>query len=117
MARLKRLASRLTPVKSRLRAMPHERQAFDRKRDAQPYRQWYKTARWQRLRMSVLVRDMFTCQCGCGVVEADTSKLVADHRKPHRGDEALFWDDANLWTLRKSCHDSWKQRREVRGLD
>ena len=65
--------------------------------------------------MSVLLRDRFTCQ-KCSHLEADTSQLVADHKQPHRGDEALFWDVLNLWTLCKPCHDSWKQRQERRAL-
>ena len=79
------------------------------------YDSWYKTAQWQRLRYSVLIRDMFTCQCGCGRIEHDTSKLVADHKIPHRGDPALFWDAGNLQTLTKRCHDSDKQRIEKGG--
>lgn len=57
---------------------------------------------------------MFTCQC-CGRIEGDTSKLVADHIIPHRGDPALFWDMSNLQTLTKQCHDSNKQRLEKSG--
>ena len=68
-------------------------------------------ARWQKLRWSVLVRDLFACQM-CKCVEADTSKLVADHRTPHRGDEALFWDASNLQCLCKDCHDRLKQAEE-----
>jgi 5-methylcytosine-specific restriction endonuclease McrA len=76
---------------------------------------WYKTVRWQRLRWSILKRDGFTCQM-CGRVNGKTSELVADHRTPHRGDEALFWDENNLWTLCKSpCHDKHKQRQERGG--
>jgi len=67
--------------------------------------------------MAVLVRDCFTCRMpGCGKVEGDTSQLVADHRRPHRGDERLFWDERNLQCLCKPCHDSTKQRQERRGL-
>jgi 5-methylcytosine-specific restriction protein A len=73
-----------------------------------------KTARWQKLRMSVLVRDLFTCQ-RCGRIEGDTSLLVADHKRRHNGVEALFWDILNLWTLCKTCHDGWKQRQERGG--
>ena len=117
MAKLTSLRPRLATVRSKLQYLPHDRQEYDRQRDAQPWRRWYKTARWQKLRMSVLVRDLFTCQwAGCGRIEADTSQLVADHRKPHRGDEALFWDDHNLWCLCKPCHDSAKQRLEARDL-
>lgn len=87
---------------------------MDRVRDQRPWRKWYKTARWRTLRWSVLVRDCFTCQ-RCGTIEGDTSKLVADHRKPHRGDAALFWDERNLETLCASCHSGAKQREEARG--
>ncbi|MCB1476619.1 MAG: HNH endonuclease [Rhodobiaceae bacterium] len=82
---------------------------------ALPWRGWYKTARWQKLRWSVLVRDLFTCRM-CKRIEADTSKLVADHIKAHRGDEALFWDAENIQTLCKPCHDSAKQQEEQASL-
>lgn len=78
-----------------------------------PWRRWYKTARWQALRLKIFVRDRFTCQmAGCARIEGDTSKLVCDHKTPHRGDERLFWDEANLQTLCKPCHDSLKQAAE-----
>ena len=118
MGRLKSLPPRLSTPSSRLRSLPvGDRVAFDRNRDQQPWRRWYKTARWQRLRMAVLVRDLFTCQWpGCGRIEADTSQLVADHRRPHRGDERLFWDEGNLQCLCKPCHDGAKARAEARAL-
>jgi 5-methylcytosine-specific restriction enzyme A len=113
LARLKTLANRLGGARPRLAVRDSgDRRGFDQERDRQPWRRWYKTARWQALRWAVLVRDGFTCQM-CGRVEPDSSRLVADHRQPHRGDEALFWDARNLWTLCKSpCHDSVKQREE-----
>lgn len=37
---------------------------------------------------------------------------VVDHRTPHRGDMALFWDSGNWQSLCKSCHDSIKKREE-----
>ncbi|MGV2082069.1 MULTISPECIES: HNH endonuclease [unclassified Rhizobium] len=77
------------------------------------WRKWYKTARWQKLRMSVLVRDLFTCQMrGCGRIVADTSQLVADHKLQHHGDPDLFWDDNNLQCMCKTCHDTLKQKEE-----
>jgi hypothetical protein len=44
------------------------------------------------------------------MVEDDASPLVCDHKIPHRGDERLFWDETNLQSLLKSCHDrtNWK---------
>jgi len=106
---------RLQTLRSKLASAPVTRQERDRVRDHRPWRRWYKTARWQRLRMAILLRDLFTCQWpGCGRIEADTSLLVADHRQPHRGDAGLFWDEGNLWCLCKSCHDSAKAREENR---
>jgi 5-methylcytosine-specific restriction protein A len=114
--KLKTLAPRLGGLSPALASVAVDRRERDNVRDGRHWRRWYKTARWQRLRMSVLIRDLFTCQwAGCGRVEADTSQLVADHRKPHRGEEALFWDERNLWCLCKPCHDSAKQREERRG--
>ena len=74
------------------------------------HKRWYKTARWQKLRWSVLVRDMFTCQ-SCGKIEHDTSKLHCDHIDPHRGDEAKFWAGP-FQTLCANCHNSMKQSQE-----
>ncbi len=84
-------------------------------RTAEPWRKWYSLARWKRLRQAVFLRDLYTCQRqACGRIEGNTSLLVADHRTPHRGDPALFWDEANLQTLCKDCHDRDKQREERR---
>jgi 5-methylcytosine-specific restriction endonuclease McrA len=110
---LKRLASTIKPMAHRVRYLDS---GTERDRTLRTgWRAWYKTARWQRLRWQVLVRDLFTCQCGCGRIETDTSQLVADHKKPHRGDERLFWDIDNLQCLTKACHDGAKQRLEASG--
>ena len=116
MGRLKMLKPRLMPLAPRLATpAPVSETDRSRQRDAtQAWRSWYKTARWQRLRWSVLVRDLFTCR-RCGCVEADTSQLVGDHVAPHRGDPVLFWDDANLQCLCKRCHDKDKQAEERAG--
>lgn len=89
----------------------------DRRRDAeQPHRRWYKTARWQRLAEEVKQRDIYTCQMpGCGRVCTGKGQAIADHRNPHRGNEALFWDAGNIWCICKQCHDGAKQREERGG--
>jgi len=108
---IKPLVSKLPP---RLGYHPgNERERSLHRDAAQPWRAWYKTSRWQRLRWKVLVRDLFACQM-CGRIEPDTSKLVADHVIPHRGDEAMFWDEGNLQCLCKPCHDKVKQSQERR---
>lgn len=113
MGRLKQIPQRLTAAPQRLaQPVPQSEAERSRMRDAvQAWRAWYKTARWQRLRWSVLVRGMFTCQ-RCQRVEADTSQLVADHVVPHRGDAMRFWDADNLQCLCKRCHDRAKQSEE-----
>jgi len=116
MGRLKQAPSRLATHKPRLTAAPAPANEADRSRfrdTGVAWRKWYKTARWQKLRMSVLVRDLFTCR-RCGRIEANTSQLVADHKTPHKGDEAMFWDAGNLQCLCKPCHDRDKQREERR---
>lgn len=111
--RLRMLPPRLKPLPARLAALPEGANHAERgaHRDATTaWRAWYKTSRWQRLRWSVLVRDMFTCAM-CGTVMRDTSQLVCDHVEPHRGDEARFWAGP-FQTLCKPCHDGAKQRSE-----
>jgi len=117
MGRLKQMPSRLTAAPSRLSSIGQgsERERSRMRDAAVHWRKWYKTARWKDLRWTVLERDLFTCQ-RCGHVEGDTRLLVADHRQPHRGDEALFWADANLQCLCKCCHDGVKQSEERRGV-
>ena len=58
---------------------------------------------------------MFTCAM-CRRIEGNSRYLVADHIRPHRGSEALFWDRNNVQCLCKQCHDGSKQSMERRGL-
>lgn len=110
MARLAKLPPRMATMGSKLSA-PVEAARSQRRRVETPWRRWYDTARWKRLRWSVLLRDMFICQM-CRRTEADTSKLVADHKVPHRGDARLFWDAEQVQCLCATCHSSTKQREE-----
>jgi 5-methylcytosine-specific restriction endonuclease McrA len=112
MGKLRSLPGRLTTLKPRLSVLP----SGDKGRNAAaPWREWYNTTEWRRLRIDIFKRDLFTCQWpGCGRVEGNTSLLVADHVVPHRGDERLFWNCTNLQTLCKPCHDGPKARVEAR---
>lgn len=77
-------------------------------------RSFEKTARWQRLRWDVLVRDEFTCQwAGCGITHSDTSKLVADHKVPVRIAPERKFDMTNLQCLCSNCHSGPKQQMEL----
>ena len=114
--------ARLTTIKPKLQAMrpklqaPKDEAGRSRFRDQNaPWRAWYKTARWGRLRWQVLTDARFTCAM-CARIEGNTSQLVADHIIPHRGDEARFWGRSNLQCLCAGCHNSRKQSEERRGL-
>lgn len=73
----------------------------------------YKTNRWQKVRRIHLAGEPL-----CRICADDgyiTPATVVDHIKPHKGDEALFFDPANLSSLCKLHHDSVKQSEERTG--
>lgn len=109
------LVGRLEP---RIRRSYSEgKQDIQQRRVDAPWLRWYSTARWRRLRLAVFLRDGYTCQRpGCGRLESNSSKLVADHKRAHRGNADLFWDEGNVVTWCKSCHDQEKQREEQASL-
>lgn len=112
--KLKVAPATLGGMPNRFGFAPDDKQAANRQRIVfEPWRKLYATARWRKLRMDVFMRDRFKC-CMCLRVDGNTSRLVCDHVIPHKGDEALFWDEDNLQTLCKPCHDSDKQKMERR---
>lgn len=83
-----------------------------RSTEAEAYRRWYKTARWQKLRARQLNHEPLCAYClDIGVVNAAT---VCDHTTPHKGDEHRFWSGP-FQSLCKPCHDRDKQRIERGG--
>jgi 5-methylcytosine-specific restriction endonuclease McrA len=81
----------------------------------EPWRRWYGLAEWKRLKARVHRRDLYTCQMtACGKVITVSAERVADHIKPHRGDRDRFFDETNVHTLCKPCHDRLKQASERR---
>lgn len=70
--------------------------------------------RWQKARLHHLKQHPLCIRCKAeGRV---TEATVVDHRVPHRGDQALFWDPDNWDSLCASHHSADKQREE-RGSD
>jgi len=71
----------------------------------QDVRQWYRSRRWRTARALMLVShprcDGYGTRIPCGARTVDV-----DHRVPHRGDPALFWDKANLQALCHRCHSA-----------
>lgn len=85
-----------------------------RSAEALVYRRWYKTVAWTRIRMTRLRSDPLCVLCLMrGLTRA---AAVVDHKQPHRGDRALFFDFDNTQSLCKPCHDGVKQREEARGF-
>lgn len=82
-----------------------------RSTEASAYRKLYKTSRWQRLRERQLTAHPLCAYC---LQQEDvTPATVCDHVRPHKGDEALFFDPDNLQSLCAPCHDRIKQREEL----
>lgn len=89
-----------------------QRRAYDARRYAlQPWRNWYKLARWLTLRRLQLAAHPLCCMCLDAGVERFA--CVADHVVAHRGNAALFFDPGNLQSLCKPHHDRAKQRQEA----
>jgi len=83
--------------------------------DKRTWRHLYSTKRWYRLRWAQLQKTPLFEMCSKqGLV---TAVSVVDHRKAHKGDDALFHDPTNLASLCKLHHDAAKQKAEMRGLD
>lgn len=86
-----------------------------------PYRSLYADLRWHGthgIRLKALKRDLYTCQrCGCSLVTTNRhhpQAAVVNHKVPHKGDPALFFDLNNCESACKSCHDALIQREEKR---
>ena len=73
---------------------------------ASEYKHLYPTSRWRKMSLERR-RIEPTCRF-CG-----KPAQVADHIKPHKGNERLFFDIENTMSLCKPCHDSAKYRIEL----
>lgn len=116
MGKLTNLKPSVSGLAPRIGYAPGDAKAADKSRNQlAPWRAWYRTARWQKLRQQVFVRDAYKCQrtgilC-IGKYPAPNS-AVANHKRPHRGDPELFWDPDNIETITKAEHDSIVQAEE-----
>ena len=102
--------------------------AHDAKRRAEkPWRSWYNTKEWYRLRAAAFRRDSVKLPDGrivprcreTGVIltgkHPAPNSPVADHTERHNGDPVLFFNLANIKTVSKLWHDSVKQSWEKSG--
>ena len=118
MGRLSILKPTLSTLPPRLGYAEGDAKATDRRRETlAPWRAWYRTARWQKLRLEAFVRDGFKCQRTgeiCVGKHPARNSPVANHKIPHHGDPDLFWDIDNIETVTKEVHDGLIQAEEKR---
>ncbi len=76
--------------------------SYAARRQAEPWRKVYATARWATLRERVLAAQPL-CRT-CDAEGRVTLATVVDHVVPHRGNLALAYDPANLAPLCHRCH-------------
>lgn len=70
--------------------------------------------RWRRVSAQYLQLHPM-CQCAeCATSGSPRAADCVDHIKDHKGDVALFWDEANWQALHHDCHSA-KTRRENPG--
>ena len=110
MARLKQLAPRVGSLSTRVQSVGAGPDRLKRRDQVVPWRKWYKTAEWQRLRWECISAALFTCVRCSRIYQSPD--LVADHIQPHRGDRALFFEPTNLQCMCATCHNREKQREE-----
>lgn len=93
--------------------------------DQQPWRRWYKTAKWRALKERVHVRDRHICRVTgvrCVGKHPAPDSPVADHivspgevwlmTGSIAETERVFWDEANVRTVSKAYHDGARQREQ-----
>lgn len=120
MPRLKSLPPLLKREPPRLRREETtEPERNKRRYQEQPWRKWYQTKEWKQLRLSAFERDKYICQrsgvlCIPNGTGQEDNAPIANHKVPHRGDRALFFDLNNIETVTKKVHDSLIQSEEKR---
>ena len=79
----------------------------------------YNRQRWRRRRRAFLQTNPL-CQM-CQEIGRTKLAVLVDHIVPHKGDEALFWDEDNWQGLCTTDHSAAKQAEEkgggIRGCD
>jgi 5-methylcytosine-specific restriction protein A len=74
----------------------------------------YRKAAWTRASKAFRQRPENVLCVDCKSRGLVAESRVTDHKIPHRGDERLFWDEANWQGLCWSCHSS-KSRSDASG--
>lgn len=78
-------------------------QSYRERREREPWRKLYSTARWLTLRRIVLDAQPTCPQCRAEG-RPPTPTVDVHHERPHRGDVRTFFDRSNLRALCHPCH-------------
>lgn len=79
--------------------------------------EFYNSPEWRKKRKQILERDQYECQwCKAAglVTVADESVLEVDHIKELETNPGLAFEDDNLRTLCKDCHNKRHHRMNYR---
>lgn len=115
MPRLKNLPPLLRREPPRMKREDPEPERDKRRYKEQPWRKWYQSSDWKRLRLATFERDGYICQrtgVMCDGSGNDDNSPVCNHKVPHRGDRSLFYDPGNLECVSKWAHDNLIQKEE-----
>lgn len=110
--KLTTLKSRLGTQGARLETLNPDSWRSDKRTSAQRG-YGYK---WQQARAGWLRAHPLCVMCE-ELDQRVTAATVVDHKVPHRGDMALFWQTSNWQSLCARHHSSHKQREEAGGRD
>ena len=66
------------------------------------YYKWYYRKSWKVLRNNQLRRKPYCEECDRNHLMTHATEV--DHKTPHKGDKALFFDADNLQSLCETCH-------------
>lgn len=85
-----------------------------RSEEAKAWRKLYASTAWRKGRV-VFLRQNPLCE-RCQTSGRVTAATVVNHRKPHKGDVALFFSVENWEACCKPCHDRDVRFEEERGF-
>jgi len=107
MTKLKTLKSTLQQLPQQLKTLNPSSWRSGKEKTSERGYGW----RWQKAREQWLLLHPMCVMCAelDGRVVAAT---VVDHKVPHRGDQALFWDRGNWQSLCAPHHDSHAKKRD-----
>ena len=109
------MVMKLPRLQSKLQAMTPKaprpiKQVSDSWRDGRSSTQRGYGYKWQKARERFLSLNPLCVYCERN--NRVTVATVVDHITPHKGDQAIFWDEGQWQSLCASCHSSTKQREE-----